>query len=230
MQRIREWYLGLGRGAKIALLSCGMILAAAAAAAIVFMVSNPSKVEVRFGTIVRDPIDNHVWEDNTQTAWVDPSEAANYRVEYIDRYSPEHEEQINKEKEAVAQREKELEGSSGYQAIESAVPAGTFEDMQTLQRNIQTMGQDIISGMKMANEISNTKSSLVYYRNQAASIELPPELEPLRQQTLQVFDMYIKACDLYLQAIATGELALVDEANALVNEATSIIQGLLPSY
>ncbi|NPV58467.1 MAG: hypothetical protein HPY75_02245 [Actinobacteria bacterium] len=230
MRRIRDWYLGLGRGSRIALFSCGAVLAVAVAVIIVVLVNNPSKVQVRYGTIVRDPIDNYVWEDNTQTAWVDPSEAGNYRIEYIDKYSPEHEEQIRKEKEEAAAREKELEESSGYEAIESAVPAGTFEDMQTLQRNIQTMGQDIVSGMQMANEISNTKSSLVYYRNQVATMPLPPEIEPLRQQALQVFDMYIKACDLYLQAIATGELALVDEANSLVNEATSIIQGLLPSY
>ena len=67
-------------------------------------------------------------------------------------------------------------------------------------------------------------------RSQAASIALPPELEPLRTQAIQVLDMYISACDFYLDAIATGDLTKVDQANALIQEATNIIQGLLPSY
>ena len=60
-------------------------------------------------------------------------------------------------------------------------------------------------------------------------IALAPELEPMRQQVLQIFDLYIKACDLYMQAIATGDLALVDEANALIKQAGEAIQALMPS-
>ena len=72
--------------------------------------------------------------------------------------------------------------------------------------------------------------TLIDYRNQAASLALPPELEGVRTQALQVLDMYINACDLYLDAIASGDLSLVDQANALIQEANSIVQGLIPSY
>ncbi|MBC7253848.1 MAG: hypothetical protein H5T72_07760 [Actinobacteria bacterium] len=230
MRRIIIWYSNLGRRSKILLWTTLAIVAALVLLAVAWMVLSPEKVLVRYGTIVRDPIDNHVWEDNTQTAWVSPSEASNYRVEYIDRYSPEHEEKIKKEREAAAAEEKELQESTGLQALETSIPAQTFQDLNTLQQNIEVMGQDIISGMEVAGQVSSIKSTLVNYRNQVASMPLPPELEPLRQEALQIFDMYIRACDLYLQAIATGDLSLVDEANALIQEAAEKIQALLPSY
>ncbi len=230
MRRIIIWYSNLSRKGKALLWASLGLLAAVVLLAVAWMVLTPEKVLVRYGTIVRDPIDNHVWEDNTQTAWVSPAEAANYRVEYVDRYSPEHEEQIRKEKEAAAAEEKELEESTGFQALETSIPAQTFQDLNTLQRNIEVMGQDIISGMEMASQVSGIKSTLVNYRNQVATMPLPPELEPLRQEALQIFDMYIKACDLFLQAIATGDLTMVDEANALIQAAAEKIQALMPSY
>lgn len=230
MRRLIIWYSNLSRRGKFLLWSTLTLIAALCVVTIAWMVLSPDKVLVRYGTIVRDPIDNHVWEDNTQTAWVSPSEAGNYRVEYIDRYSPEHEEQLRKEREAAAAEESKAQESTGLQALETTIPSQTFEDLNTLQRNIKVMGQDIISGMEMASQISTTKSTLVDYRNQVASLPLPPELEPLRQETLQIFDIYIKACDLYLQAIATGDLSLVDEANALVQAAAERIQALMPSY
>lgn len=230
MRRLVIWYSNLSRRSKALLWAALGLIAAFCVAIIAWMVLSPDKVLVRYGTIIRDPIDNHVWEDNTQTAWVSPSEAANYRVEYIDRYSPEHEEQLRKEREAAAAEERRAQESTGLQALETTIPAQTFEDLNTLQRNIKVMGQDIISGMEMASQISSIKTTLVDYRNQVASMPLPPELEPLRQEALQIFDMYIKACDLYLQAIATGDLTLVDEANALVQAAAERIQALMPSY
>ncbi len=230
MHGVIVWYSNLSRRGKAALWT-GLGLAAAVTLAIaLWMVLSPDLVLVRYGTIVRDPIDNRVWEDNTQTAWVRPSEAANYRVEYIDRYSPEHEEQLRKEREAAAAEERSLQESTGLQALETSIPAQTFQDLNTLQRNIEVMGQDIISGMEMASQVSDIKSTLVNYRNQVAAMPLPPELEPVRQEALQIFDMYIKACDLYLQAIATGDLSLVDEANALIQAAAEKIQALIPSY
>ncbi|MBC7247356.1 MAG: hypothetical protein H5T73_06220 [Actinobacteria bacterium] len=229
MHRLTLWYANLSRGAKAGLWAGMGVLAAMIVIAIAWMTLTPDKVMVRYGTIVRDPIDNYVWEDNTQTAWVDPSEAGNYKVEYVDRYSPEHEEQLRKEQEELAAKEEELAKSTGMQALETAIPSETFQDLNTLQKNIDVMGQDIITGMEMANEISRTKSTLVSYRNQVAGIALAPELEPMRQQVLQIFDLYIKACDLYMQAIATGDLALVDEANALIKQAGEAIQALMPS-
>jgi hypothetical protein len=230
MNRLSHWYSGLSRGAKITITGLGIAIALAVIVIVAYMLLVPKQVEVRYGTIVRDPIDNHIWEDNTQTAWVNPSEAGDYRVEYVDKLSPEHEEQIKKEQEAIAQQQQQLEDSSGLEAMQSSIPTDTIADLNTLQQNVQVMGQDIISGMEMANEISEAKSTLVDYRNQVASMYLAPELEPLRQKALQVLDMYIGACDLYLQAIATGDLSHIDEANALIQQASEMIQSLIPSY
>ncbi len=230
MQSITLWYSRLNRRSKILIWTAAFLFALAVLITTAWAILSPDKVLVRYGTIVRDPIDNHVWEDNTQTAWVHPSQAGNYRVEYIDRYSPEHEEQLRKEREAAAQEQKRLEQSTGLQSLQTSIPSQAFEDLNTLQRNIEVMGQDIISGMEMANQIADTKSVLVEYRNQVASMPLPPELEALRLDALAIFDMYIKACDLYLQAIATSDLSLVDEANALVQAAAEKIQSLMPSY
>ncbi len=227
MHRLTLWYANLSRGKKVFFWGAMGALAVALVVIIAWMTLTPEKVLVRYGTIVRDPIDNHVWEDNTQEIWVTPSEAANYKVEYIDRYSPEHEEQLNKERAEAAQQEEALQ-TSGLQAIETAIPSETFQQLNTLQKNIEVMGQDVISGMEMASELSKTKSTLVRYRNQLAAISVAPELEPLRQQALQIFDLYIKACDLYLQVIATGDLSLLDQANALVDQANKAIQDMVP--
>ncbi len=228
MSGITYWYSGLSRRAKAAITVGGIALGVIVAVVILYMAFTPGKVEVRYGTIVRDPIDNHVWEDNTQTAWVSPSEAGDYEVVYIDKLSPEHEEQVKKQQEELARQEKEREQATGYQAMETAFPADTFEQLNTLQQNIETMGQDVLSGMEMANQIHEAQVALMDYRNQVASMPLPPELEPLRQQALQIFDMYIKACDLYIETIATGDLTLVDQANALIQQASEMIQGLIP--
>ncbi len=230
MGRISYWYSGLSRGAKTAITISGVALAALVAAAILYMVLTPDKVEVRYGTIVWDPVDGHVWEDNTQTIWVEASEAGNYRVERIEQLSPEHQEQIDKQKEEQKKREEELVQYTGVEGIEAAFPADTFAQLNTLQQNIETAGQDILTGMKMANEIYVAQTTLLDTRNQAASMALPPDLEPLRGEALHVLDLYISACDYYLDAIASGDLSLIDQGNALIQEATTIVQGLLPSY
>jgi hypothetical protein len=230
MNRFTYWYSGLNRRLKIAIVAGGAAAAVAIAILIAYMVLTPDKVQVRYGTIVRDPISNYVWEDNTQTIMVSPSEAGDYRVEYVDKYTPENEEMLKKKEEQLAEEQKATEGSEGYEAIQTSVSSQAFQDINTLQRNIDIMGQDIVSGMQMANQISSTKSTLVIYRNQVASMSIPPELEPLRQQALQVFDKYISACDLYLRAIAEGNLSYVDQANALINEANDMVQSLIPSY
>jgi uncharacterized protein YwqG len=230
MNRITLWYARLSRRARISIICMGIAIAVIISALVAYMILVPKKVEVRYGTVVRDPLDGYVWEDHTQTALVNPSEAGNYRVEYIDKYSDEHAQQIEEEKAKKAEEQKELAESTGLEALTTAIPAQQMQDLQTLQQNIDVMGYDIIKGIEMANEISETKSMLVQYRNQVAVVELPPELEALRQQALTLFDMYISACDLYLQAIATGNLSLVDQANALIQEANSIMQGLIPTY
>lgn len=230
MNRFTYWYSGLGRGAKTAIAAGGIALAAVVIVAIFFMVLTPKKVEVRYGTIVWDPMDGHVWEDNTQTIWVEASEAGGYRVERIEKLSPEHEEQLRQRREELAKEQQQAEQSTGYQNIESAFPSDTFAQLNALQQNIEAAGQDIVSGMEMANQVYAAQTTLVEYRGQVASMALPPDLESLRTQALQVFDLYIAACDLYLDAIAGGDLSLVDQANALIQEANAIVQGFVPSY
>lgn len=230
MKGISYWYSGLSGRTRTLITVGGAAAAVVLAVVILYLVFAPKKVEVRYGTIVRDPIDNYVWEDNTQTAWVNPSEAGDYRIEYIDKLSPEHEEQLRKEQEKLAQQQEKLEQATGLEAMETAFPTDTLAQLNTLQQNIEVMGQDIISGMQMANELYQAQSTLMDYRNQVASMPLPPEFETLRQQALQIFDMYIRACDLYIEAIATGDLSLVDQANALIQQASETIQSLIPSY
>lgn len=230
MNRISLWYGGLSRGTKMTIICLGGALAVIIIAVAAYMIFMPKKVEVRYGTIVWDPIDGHVWEDNTQTAMVSPDEASEYKVEYVIKYSPEHEEQLRAEEERLAREQQELEESEGLESIEAALPAQQIADLNTLQQNIDVVGQDLITGLEMANELNQTRATLIEYRNQAASMTLPPELEPLRSQALQVLDLYIAACDNYLQAIASGDLSYVDQANALIDEANALVQSLLPSY
>jgi len=230
MSRFSYWYSGLSHKTKIAITAGGIVVAVIVAIAILYLVFKPTMVEVRYGEIVWDPMDGHVWEDNTQTKMVASSEAGDYKVTYIDRLSPEHEEQIRLEKEKLAEEAKALEESSGLEAMEASFPTDTIAQLNTLQKNVEVMGQDIITGMEMANQLYEAQLALMDYRNQAESIALPPELEPLRTQAIQILDMYISACDFYIDAIATSDLTKVDQANALIQEATSIIQSLLPTY
>jgi len=230
MNRITLWYAKLSRKGKIAIICTGVVIALAVSAVVAYMALVPRKVEVRYGTIVRDPIDGHVWEDNTKTVWVYPSEASNYRVEYIDQYSEEHAQQIAEKQAQRLEEQATLEESQGLEAMTYAVPQEQIQELETLQHNISVMGQDVLSGMEMANEISETKSLLVDYRNQAAVAPLPPELEHLRGEALQLFDLYITACDYYLQAIATADMSYVYEANNLIDQANQQLQNLVPSF
>ena len=230
MVRISYWYSGLSRGMRTIITVSGIVLAVAVIIAILYMAITPDKVEVRYGTLVWDPLDGHVWEDNTQTIWVNADEANSYKVERIEQYSPEHEKMLAEAAERAAQLEEELRKSSGFQSIESAFPADAFAQLDALQQSIDTAGQDIITGMEMAKQIDVARATLLDYRGQVASIELPAELEAIRAQILGVLDLYINACDFYLDAIANGDLSLVDEANSLIQQANGIVQDLVPSH
>lgn len=199
-------------------------------AVVAYLTLVPNKVEVRYGTVVRDPKCGKIFEDNTQTAWVKPSEAGNYRVEYVDQYCEECLKQMEAEKEQRKKEQEELAQSKGLEAMTTAIPEEQMKQLKTLQSNIETVGYDIVKGIEMANMLEETKSTLLHYRNQIASAALPQELEPLRAKGLEIFDMYIRACDLYLEAIATGDLSKIDEANALVQQATDMLQSLMPQY
>lgn len=227
MGRLTLWYRGLGKSARTILVAAGVVVLLAVVGSIGYMLFYPQKVQVRYGTIVRDPVDGHVWEDNTRTIWVDPAQAGSYRIEYVDRLSPENEQKLAEEKAALARVD--AENPAGLTRIQAPIPDKTLEDIETLQYNIEAAGSSLISGMEMAAEISNTKSALVSYRNQLAGIAVPAELEPIKQQGLQIFDMYIQACDLYLQGIANSDMSAVQQASSLINEANSRVRGLIPS-
>lgn len=227
MSRITIWYRGLGRGAKAAVITASVLVVLAILGSIGYMLFYPEKVQVRYGTIVRDPVDGRVWEDNTRTAFVPPSQAGNYRVEYIDKLSPEHEQQAAEKRAEEAQQEAARE-NPGLASLNAPVDARTMRDMETLQKNIETAGSSLVSGMEMAAEISSTKASLVGYRNQLASLAIPPELEQIRQHGLEIFDMYIHACDLFLQGIASSDMSLMRQAGSLINEANNLVRGMMP--
>ena len=208
----------------------GIAAAVVVAVLVLYMIMTPDQVEVRYGTIVRDPIDGHVWEDNTQTAWVDPSEAGNYKVEYIDQLSEEHEQQLAEMQAEQAAEQQAVEESTGMEAIETAVPADLMQDLRTLESNIQVMGQDVISGLEMANQIAETKSALIATYNQIAEYPVIPEAQHYKDQTLAALNKYIQACDIALEMIASGDFSRQYEAQALVEEATAIIQDLIPTF
>jgi putative lipoic acid-binding regulatory protein len=224
------WYARLSRKARIALLSVVGILIVIIIAAVGYMVLVPEKVQVRFGTIVRDPIDGHVWEDDTQTLMVKPSEAGNYQVTYVDKLSDEHQQQMDQEKQELEKQRQELANSTGVEAVQSVVPADTMKNVQTVQNNMQTMSADVITGMQIANEIDQTRNSLISFRNQVASMPLPPELEPLRQQGLQILDMAIEACHLTLEFIATGNQAILQQAQSLMQQAADAWSKLIAPF
>jgi hypothetical protein len=208
----------------------GIVVAVAVAVLVIYMIMTPDQVEVRYGTIVRDPIDGHVWEDNTQTAWVDASDAGNYKVEYIDKLSPEHEQQLAELQAQEAAEQQAVEESSGMEAIEAAVPSDLMQDLKTLESNIHTMGQDVISGLELANQIAETKSALVSVYNQVAEFPVIPEAQHYKDQTLTALNKYIQACDIALEMIASGDFSRQLEAQALMDEATAIFQSLIPSF
>jgi hypothetical protein len=229
MKRLILWYGSLGRRWRRLIQLGGGALAVLAAVLVFLLATSPRKVEVRFGTIVWDPVDGTIWEDNTQTALVDSREAGNYRIEYVTRYSPEHQAELEKQAQASAEELRKAQEAQGLEPIQTAIPKEQMDSLRALQKNIQTMGQDILSGMEMAQQVSETKTMLVNLRNQVASTPLPAELEPLRQKALTIFDKYITACDLYLKAIATSDLSFLDQANRLIQEAGELVQGLIPS-
>lgn len=228
MNRLSLWYRGLGRNAKIAIVAVFTIVVLVVVGVVGYLVLVPQKVKVKYGTIVRDPVDGHVWSDNTKTAMVDPDKASKYRVEYVDKLSPEHEKELADQKAQLEAEKAKLEESKGLESVDVSVPAEQFGDIQALQQDIQSMGSEVVSGLEMAGQISATKSQLVDYRNQIAAVSLPAQLEPFKQQIIGIFDMYIQACDLYLQGIASADMTYIQQASDLASEATAKIQGLVP--
>jgi hypothetical protein len=223
MDKIRRWYKGLSGSGKALVAVAVAVVIIAIVGSIGYMVLNPKKVQVRFGTIVRDPVDGHVWEDKTKTAYVNPSQAGNYRVEYIDKLSPEHEVQASQQ-----QQQQQQQQQPGLENLSSPISSNQVQQIENLQKNVQTAGSSVLTGLEMASKINETKASLVSYRNQIAALVLPAELVPKQQQIISAFDMYIQACDLYLQGIANSDMSAIQQANGLIDQATQTIRSLIP--
>lgn len=226
MSGIKLRYLRLSRRSKILFTAAAVTAALAVSVFVVFLVLAPRQVQVKNGTIVWDPIDGHVWEDNTETLWVDAGEASNYGVEYIVKYSPEHAEQLAKRQENEAAQREQLQEAQGLEAVTTSVPTQYIRDLETAKYNVETMGRDIITGLDMANMLEEFKSTLQYWRNQIAATPAIPEVETYKQQAISAMDKAIMAIDLYLQGIATANPAYFDQANALLRDAAVIIQDL----
>jgi plastocyanin len=226
MNRLTDWYLGLSRASKIALISGGIIIAAIIAIAVLYMVFTPAKVEVKYGTIVRDPIDNYVWEDNTQTIWVAPEEAGNYRIEYITKYSDEHQQQIDEEQQRLAEQQQQLANSQGYESVQTVMPQGTLEDLNKLQESISVLSQDVMTGLEMINEIAETQAALQAHYNEIAAYSVIPQAEQYKQTYLSAISLWIQSCDMALKGIETTDQSYFSQAQNLFNQAIAIVQEL----
>lgn len=230
MNGITLWYAKLSHKARVGLL-CGVIgLALLVVIMVAYMILVPEKVQVRTGTIVRDPIDGHVWEDNTQTLMVNPSEVSNYHVVYEDRLSDEHQKELDAQKEQAAVERQKLEQATGVQAMQTVVPTQQMQDLQTTQKNMSVMSQEVVTGMDFANEIDQTRTALKQFRNQVANTPLPAEVEPLRQNGLAIIDEAIQACTLTLEYIGTGNDAILQQATNLAQKAADDWQKLVSQY
>jgi len=183
----------------------------------------PVKVEVRYGTIVRDPVDGHVWEDHTKTIQVDSDETDKYSVKYVDKLSPEHEQQRAQEEAQKAQKQAEQEQLKGYEKLGIPLSSQELINIQITLQNVDVSGTNVIEGIELSNALSETKSKLVNYRNQIAAMPIAAEVASFKDRILTVFDKYIQACDLYLLAMTEANQSYMQQANVLVNEASALM-------
>jgi len=225
----KYWYHTRGRKTRIGISALAVVACLVCVGIIGYMLLVPRKVEVRYGTIVRDPVDGHVWEDHTKTARVAENKADKYIVKYVDKLSPEHQQQ---EAQQQAQKSEEQTQAAMTQIIQPATPVVTEEQLQSmrnLQKSVDTIGQGVLDSMKILNGVVQIRPQLVNYRNQVAAMQVAPQLEPLKQKLLGVFDDYIQACDLYVQAVVTGNIDYAHQANALIGEAAATIKEFVPT-
>ena len=130
MGKLTLWYRGLDKSVRIIVVTAGVVVLLAVVGSIGYMLFHPQKVQVRYGTIVRDPVDGHVWEDKTQTLWVDPAQAGNYRIEYVDRLSPENEQKLAEEQAAQALAQVDADSPAGMTRIQAPIPDQTLRDIE----------------------------------------------------------------------------------------------------
>jgi hypothetical protein len=226
MSRVSLWYLGLSRRSKRLLTAAAVLIALAVGIFIICLSTAPRQVEVKNGTIVWDPVDGHIWEDNTETLLVDSAEASKYGVTYVVKYSDEHAEQLQVQEDAELAEREQMEESSGLEPITTSVPTQYLEDLEMAKHNMDITGYDIITGLEMADLLKDFRNTLQYWYDQIAATPAIPEVETYKQQALSALDKGIQAIDLYLQGIATAYPPYFDQANALLKEAATIIQNL----
>ena len=192
---------------------------------IAYILLVPSSVEVEYGTIVRDPVDGHVWEDNTMVKTVSSDEAEKFTVTYVDKMSPEHEQQKAEADAAAAEKAAQQEQLKGLQKMDIPLSNQQLINLRVMLESVDTTGVNVVQGIELSNALSQTRSKLIGYRDQVSSMSVAGELEGFKSMTLTVFDKYIQACDLYLLAIQEVNADYMRQANVLVNEANAMIPG-----
>ncbi len=229
MNRLSLWWRGLSRKTRLALtVGAGALAALIAAVIVYFTFLAPNMVEVRTGTIVYDPVDGHVWEDDTETLMVSEDEAGNYTVVRIQKLSEEHAAIKAAEEEAARKQAEELANATGYQAISGGLTEEDMANMARLQRDLTAMGEGLITGLEMVNQLYETRNVMASYRDQAAATTVPPELQDLKNQMIHVFDLYIAGIDSFIDYAASMDPASLAQGQAYLDEATSIIQNSIP--
>jgi hypothetical protein len=223
-----RWYHTRSHKSRKAIVALGVAVSLVAVGVVGYTLLVPHRVRVRYGTIVRDPVDGHVWEDHTKAIWVDANKAGKYTVKYVDKLSPAHKQQEAQQKTQEAQQAAEAEST---QVIEPASPMVTdaqLANMRAAQKSVDTVAGSIIDGLKMLNGFVQAKAQMINYRNQIAATPVAPEIEPVKQRLLLIFDKYIQASDLYIQAIVTADMSKATQAEALVKEANAMVADVLP--
>jgi hypothetical protein len=227
---ISLWYAKLDRKTRIAMLCAGAVIALLAVILIGYMILVPEKVMVRYGEVVRDPVDGHVWSDNTQTIMVNPNEAGNYKVTYVDQLSEAHQKEKDDKAAADKQKQETLAKYPGLAAISAVMPVQQTTDLTTLQSNIDAAGSSLITGMETINQMNQVIATTTDYRNQIANTPVPPELEQDKQLLIKALDLYISAGNLVLKALETGNTTYATQANAQAQEANKILEDLFNKY
>ncbi|MBN2167939.1 MAG: hypothetical protein JW738_01735 [Actinobacteria bacterium] len=232
MNRISIWYSNLSQERRKQITAGAIIFAVIALAVIGIVLLVPKQVEVTYGTIVRDPYDGHIWEDESDyhTKMVSAKDAGKYQLKYIDKLSPEHQKQAEEEAAQKQAEEAAAAQSTGLQDVPVVLTGQQAQDIVTLQNNLKKVGPQVVTGFQMTNAIQESRNSLVTYRNQLANTPVPAQIENMKQQAIQVFDKLIQSCDLYISAIANVDLNAFNRANALINEAFSQMAALVPQW
>lgn len=231
MNRLAIWYNNLDMGRKKRITAAGITLAIIALVVVAYIVFVPRKVTVTYGEIIRDPVDGHVWEDNTETKTVSSKDADKYTVKYVDKLSEEHQkEKEEQEAQEAAQAQQDAEANQGLQQAQVVLTEQQIKDIQTLQQNLETIGPQVITGFQMTNSLEQTRNTLTNYRNQLVNTSVPGEIEGLKQTAVQIFDKLIQSCNLYISAIANADIGLFTQANAIINDAFTQLLSIAPQW